>query len=496
MNFKEIISDLDLSDQQREGIRQLEADVSFFSDDFSWQAECFIISWLRDELISDRMLDKAVLTALGDQIQERMPFLQEMLTGKGDKYHDFLRRMGPYLMYMGDETCFGAMKSFSIEFGRALENAGYQVIYVSTDEMTEEFFLSLVGMTFRGIIAFQTPTFSMKVNDGRYLHDLVDVPLYWMDFDHPCWFGHYITDTPEKTTFLCVDRYYASYIEKVQHKKAVFFPPAAEPTELSSLSYDDFVSEKKKIIEYPLSFVGTCQDHLSDDLTLIRKKQPELYPLACEYADRMIAEPRKPQDIVLSEMLSDSSVMKKYFNRSEHFSDEEFDHFLQSWAFIGKDVVHHLRRNVVKTILEAGIELHVFSETFEEFSEYSNLHIHPSVGYDRTSDIYRKSLISLNVMTGHKAGFTERIANSMLCGALSFTEGTEYIDEEFRDGEDIETFRLTDEDIAGIPSRLQQLSGDKDGTLQIAYNGMKRALADHTWDKRVEQFTELFYITN
>ena len=493
MDLKSILSEIELSESEKKGIHQLKCDAYTGNNDFVWQCECFLIGWLKDKLVSAGRLDAAVLAVLGDQIQKRMPFLQEMLIGQSETYHDFIQRVSPYLMYMGDKICYGALKSFSIELGKALEKAGYQVIYVQNKDMTREFFASIAGRTFRGLIAFQNPSFTLKTTDGRYLHDLVDTPLYWMDFDNPCWYGSYIRDMPQKTKFLCVDRYYVSYIRNIQHRTAFFFPPAADPSDISSLLYDDFVIRKREMVVYPLTFVGTCSDRLDENLAIIHQQQPTLYPLALEYVDRMIAEYDKSQDVVLAELLSDVGIMQKYFNRSEPFTDEEFDQFLQSWAFIGKDVVHHLRKKVVRTILDAGIELHVFSDTFEEFSDYTNLHIHPSVDYEETSDIYRKSLISLNVMTGHKAGVTERIANSMLCGALSFTEGTEYIDEEFCEGVDIETFRLTNDDIAGIPDRIKALLSDEDAILRIAYRGMRKALQDHTWDKRVEEFNDMFY---
>ena len=183
--------------------------------------------------------------------------------------------------------------------------------------------------------------------------------------------------------------------------------------------------------------------------------------------------------------------MKEYFNRDTFFSDEEFVKFCKSWAFLGKDVSQRLRKKVVKAVLEAGIELHVFSDSFRIFEKYPNLHIHPGVDYNDVEQIYRQSLISLNVMTGHKAGFTERVADIMLGGALCFTEGTEYIDEAFTDGENIATFRLTDEDIAAIPARINELLSDQNRTLEIAYNGIKKAAEEHTWDRRADEFERL-----
>lgn len=486
-----LFSEIELNDCQRQVIHQFESDMKYADPDFEWKSACFLISWLRDELVSSGRLDETVLAVLGDDIDGRMPFLQEMLSGQGEKFHEFRRRVAPYLIYVPDGTCFGALQAFAYQFGEALERAGYEVVYAGKDEITPDFVNSLVGRTFRGIIGFQNMSFGLRLSDGRYLYDLIDAPVYDMVFDHPCWYGDTFAGMPQQVEFLCVDRYYAAYIEKYLHHRAVFFSPAGERTGLCDMTFDEFASEKKKEIIYPLSFMGTCTDSLDEDMAAIQMKQPQLYPLACTYVKRMMTEVRKPQDEVLWEILSDASVMKEYFNRDTFFSDEEFVKFCKSWAFLGKDVSQRLRKKVVKAVLEAGIELHVFGDTFSEFRKYPNLHIHPGVEYSNVCEVYRSSLISLNVMTGHKAGFTERVADIMLGGALCFTEGTEYIDEAFTDGENIATFRLTDEDIAAIPARINELLSDQDRTLEIAYNGMKKAAEEHTWDRRADEFERL-----
>ena len=89
------------------------------------------------------------------------------------------------------------------------------------------------------------------------------------------------------------------------------------------------------------------------------------------------------------------------------------------------------------------------------------------------------------MMTGHKDGFTERTAGILLGGSLCFTEGSDYIDEEFDDGNDIEIFYPTEEGIRDIPSRLADLLSDKERTLMRAYKGMRKASRHHTWDSRV-----------
>ena len=489
-----LFSEIELNDCQRQGIHQLESDMKYGDPDFEWKSTCFLISWLREELTVAGKLDETVLAVLGDDIDGRMPFLQEMLSGQGEKFHEFRRRVAPYLIYVPDGTCFGALQAFAYQFGEALKRAGYEVVYAGKDEITPDFVNSLVGRTFRGIIGFQNMSFGLRLSDGRYLYDLIDAPVYDMVFDHPCWYGDTFAGMPQQVEFLCVDRYYAAYIDKYLHHRAVFFPPAGEKTDLCDMSFAEFRNAKQSLITYPVSFMGTCTDSLDEDLSVIHEQQPTLYPLACIYVQKMMQEVRKPQDVVLHELLSDPDVMRRYFGRDDFFSDEEFVRFCKSWAFLGRDVVQHLRKKVILAILDAGVELHVFSDSFRIFEKYPNLHIHPGVDYNDVEQVYRQSLISLNVMTGHKAGFTERVADIMLGGALCFTEGTEYIDEAFTDGENIATFRLTDEDIAAIPARINELLSDQDRTLEIAYNGMKKAAEEHTWDRRADKFERLYMV--
>ena len=94
-------------------------------------------------------------------------------------------------------------------------------------------------------------------------------------------------------------------------------------------------------------------------------------------------------------------------------------------------------------------------------------------------------------MTWHKAGFTERIAEPQLRGSLVVTDSTEYLRENYTDGEDIIMFDLSDESITELPKRLKALLSDKDQLLHIAYNGYRNALEHHTWDARADEFLKM-----
>lgn len=482
-DLNELFCRAELSEEKAAGLLALTADSRFQRDRafFVVRASCFLLSWLRDELVSSQCFDSLTLEVIGDDIEKRLPILKQMLSCQGEEYKSFLMRVSPYLILEPDDTCFGALYAFAHQLGDALKRAGYRVVYSGRTAAAD----LLIGKSYRGIIGFQNMSFCLRLSDGSFIFDQTDADIYDMVFDHPCWYARELAAMPERTCFLCLDRYYAEFINGRLGHRAVFFPPAGTKSCLCDISFEEYRREKIKYVEYPLSFLGTIDDRLEADLDLIRERQPALYPLALLYVDRMQREIKKPQDMVLMELLSEDGAMERYFGQKEAFSDADFSDFLRSWAFLGKDLSMHLRTKVIKEILDAGIELHVFDQSFNKFKDYPNLHIHPGVGYQDTQKVYLKSLVSIGMMTGHKAGFTERTAGILLGGSLCFTEGSDYIDEEFDDGNDIEIFYPTEEGIRDIPSRLAALLSDKERTLMRAYKGMRKASRHHTWDSRV-----------
>lgn len=477
MGLEEIIYQTDIPDEKMAGIRQLNSDQKYAVTE-EWKADCFLISYLHAELEAAGLLDQAVLVTLADRIAERMPYLTQMITQTGSEYNRYLQRVSPYLIYVGDDTCFGALRAFSYGIGRALEDAGYQVIYAKKNERDAHFYESLCGQSFAGIIATQDTAFCHRTTDGRYLHDLINAPLYWMDYDHPAWFMDLINDMPARTVFLTVDENYAAYIRKIYHRTAVFFPPAADAAAEMPESLASFKDWKQDGIRYQISFVGTLQDDLDSDMQQIRNVMPDFYSTAATLVQQMKENTDEPQEAVLEQVCPPMDA-------------DEFSWLMHGWAFLGKDLAHRYRKKVIHSLLEAGLDVDVFHESWKIFDSYPNLHIHPSVSYEKTDEIYRQSSISLNTMTWHKAGFTERIANAQMHGALSATDGTTYIRKCYTDGQDILIYDLTDKGIEELPKRIEVLLGDKDRLMEMAYNGMKKAQSQHTWKNRARTLIQM-----
>ena len=91
-------------------------------------------------------------------------------------------------------------------------------------------------------------------------------------------------------------------------------------------------------------------------------------------------------------------------------------------------------------------------------------------------------------MSWHKGGFTERMANIMLAGAVLVTDDTTYLMGKYTD-EDLLTFSL--EEREKLPDKIKYLFDHEEYRKIIAQNGKQKTLLLHTWDKRAEQFLDI-----
>ena len=171
-------------------------------------------------------------------------------------------------------------------------------------------------------------------------------------------------------------------------------------------------------------------------------------------------------------------------------SEGEFLDLLYDFRRVIYCVMHYYRDRVLRNILQSGIKIDVFGNSWMNcpLTCYSNLVCHPDVTVEESLDIWKQSKLSLNIMSWHKGGFTERMANIMLAGAVLVTDDTTYLNGNYTD-EDLLVFSL--EERGKLPDKIKYLLAHEKQRNKIAENGRKKTLSQHTWDKRAEQFLNL-----
>ena len=359
----------------------------------------------------------------------------------------------PFYVIMGDNTCHGVLRRFAGDITKSLIKKGQAVItsdgsYGMTVNLSD-----IEGNSLKGFIGFQSivlfKDYFRKMKCPKY--------IFW--FDNPMYFGNLFEGIDDKYYLLCQDRYYAEFIEEhFGAVNALQLPPAGEDA--------GWAANKDR--PFDIVFIGAC--NYVDESVIKDEFQKEYY----EY---MKAHPNITFEQGLKELL-----VYKDFNIDE----QKFLSLLDSLQDVCRNIVNYYRTKVLETLLAAGIKIDVFGDTWDRYSGLGrdNLIKHDAVNVDESLEIWGRSKIGLNVMTWHKAGMTERIANICLSGAVCLSERTEYLDREFNNYEDIVTFNL--EHLEKLPDVVRELLANDSLRDSIAQNAYIKASKEHIWDNRAE----------
>lgn len=334
--------------------------------------------------------------------------------------HRIKEAKGTILIYKGEPICYNILNTFAEQLGEALQRLGEEVEYFDVKQSGEAALAAYAGKTYQAVIGFQSYLFDIYLpKAGVYLHDLIKGPKINFQFDHPIWMKNHYIRMPEHCYIATHDRNYAAFIEKYYPRIAgssIIFPGGCEKAagENGKQEAERNLRGAQDKKEYQISFIGTYTDYRSY-LPLIRNSQGIIKKIAAHFLFRMKQHPEETAEKALEESLRKDGIV---------LSDEEFLEVLDGVKPMIYCIMSYYREKAVKVILEAGITLEVFGDSWKKspFGDSPYLRIHEAVDMRESLEVMEKSLISFNVMAWHKDGFTERIANSMLQHSVVLTD--------------------------------------------------------------------------
>lgn len=445
------------------------------SVDDGWRTDCYLIGRYSVELQTEGIFDD-VITAVLSEAQtagretETITFLEHMIR-KDAEYWKLAEGSCDILVYKGDDVCHNVLNIFAEQFGRALSRAGKKVNYFDCEKQDIGELTLYMNQHFQAVIGVQSYLFSVKMKDEvHYLHEYIYGPKYNFIFDHPVWMRTHLKQQYPDFYVLTHDMNYVNFIEKYFHHNAILFPPAG--------MMSDDIQEKERI--YDLTFVGTYGNYWNEVLLIHQLNRKKRF-LANHFLLIMRKNPTLTAEGALQEVLKLRGMI---------LSDEEFLDLLYDLRRVIYCVMHYYRNRVLRCILQSGIKLDVFGDSWMNcpLISYPNLICHPNVTVEESLDIWKKSKLSLNIMSWHKGGFTERMANIMLAGAVLVTDDTTYLMGKYTD-EDLLTFSL--EEREKLSDKIKYLLDYEEYRKKIAQNGKQKTLLQHTWDKRAQQFLDI-----
>ncbi len=383
----------------------------------------------------------------------------------------------PILIFKGDiKVCYGILRVFSDELKNALTDLGEEVIYLDVEEDIIE---PYIDKEYKAVIAFMEVIFSNRTpggNDPLFDHFYGPKFNYWPD--HPAVFYKQLVNTPKDYYILTQDGYYAKYINKHYKSvsKAFYFPPAG-----SIRGEIRPFSERR----YEVSFLGTFKDW-QKQLKIIQRSDPQTRVIGEKFLEILVSYP---------DLTTEAAFEKTMRELGARPTEKEFVEALHQIHWLADEgVAKFYRQEMINHLIESGIDIDVFGDTWKNapFADNPHLHIHPTVPADRIADIYRDSKVSLNMMTWHKDCITERVLDSMLAGSIAVSDETAALKNEFvyNDGinDDKAEVLLYDlKNLEALPDIIRSHINDE----KLAKRGYEKALEKHTWKNRAKKLLEI-----
>ena len=441
----------------------------------SLTTDCYLVAKYSERLIAHNLFNPAVESILVEAedkgLKNEAVALLEGFLSKNDSFYMIDDCTKPVLIFRGNDTCYNVLNTFADELKKSIEKSGYKTEIFDVDREDWKEVVRYQNKHYKAVVGFQSFLFSVKMEDGkRYLADFIKAPKFNFLLDAPICFSSHLDYRAEDFTILTHDINYKNFLEKHYKQQAKLLPPGG-------MIFKNPVNINER--KYELTFLGSYGDY--------RKILLELEGLSMD--DKTVGTALFEKLKLEPELTLEAGFDKVIKERGLVMDEAAYLARLHRVRRVLYAASYYFREKAIKAILDSEIKLTVFGESFKNspFADCENLNIREEVPAERSLEVYGNSKISLNFMTWHKAGLTERMANIMLAGAVLLTDYTDGFNE--GSGEDFVDFKLSD--IDSLPGKIKELLKNESLLNKIALNGKKRAISSMTWDKRAEELLRL-----
>lgn len=366
----------------------------------------------------------------------------------------------PTIVLEGNDICHGALRDLAVSLGKAYEQLGERVIYLSPEDKDQ---LQEVLAGTKDRISMVIGAQSKALNHP-YFKRMKQVPKIQLVVDSPYFIGDFFDEMDEDYYCFFQDFKYAEYVLRYKNCKNVFYlPPGGRTTEKQ---------QTDKI--YDVSFVGSYNLPVTDIAAWS--------DLEREYYEYMLSHTEETYFEGLDHYLREKEIP---------YEEAALPEMLQKLALVCYAVNYQYRHQIIENLLSADIKLHVFGDTWQAYAGKGkeNLMIHPEVSVQESLNIYAQSKLSLNIMSWHKAGITERVLNIMASGSVCVSDKTEALMEEFiwDEKDDRQQIVLFDPGISDtLPEKIRTLLAEDAKRERIAENAAAICRENHSWSSRAK----------
>lgn len=317
-----------------------------------------------------------------------------------------------------------------------------------------------------------------------YLWDTYHIPCYNIAADHPYFYDDRLKDLPEKYRHISIDRRQKAYFEEFypEYVSRGFLPLAGTGLRQG----EDEAKTGKAGAQGAAEQAAPCYDViLTGNYTKLSFFEPYINWINEEYAAfyRGIID-----DLLEHPACTVEKVALAHCERE--MGKEPNDQLriaLHKMIFIDLYVRNYWRGKAVRTLVNAGIPVHVVGKGWEELEDVRHpecLKLHPQTDSVTCLGMLADAKVSLNVMPWFKDGAHDRVFNSILNGAVCVTDPSRYLEEELHEGDGVCYVALQDMD--ALPGKVKDLLQNDSGRNEIVRRGRAIVEQKHTWAERAK----------
>lgn len=317
-----------------------------------------------------------------------------------------------------------------------------------------------------------------------YLWDTYHIPCYNIAADHPYFYDDRLKDLPEKYRHISIDRRQKAYFEEFypEYVSRGFLPLAGTGLRQG----EDEAKTGKAGAQGDAEQAAPCYDViLTGNYTKLSFFEPYINWINEEYAafyrgiiDDLLEHPAcTVEEVALAHC---EREMGKEPNDQLRIA-------LHKMIFIDLYVRNYWRGKAVRTLVNAGIPVHVVGKGWEELEDVRHpecLKLHSQTASVTCLEMLADAKVSLNVMPWFKDGAHDRVFNSILNGAVCVTDPSCYLEEELHEGEGVCYVALQDMD--ALPEKVKDLLQNDSGRNEIVQRGRAIVEQKHTWVQRAK----------
>lgn len=328
------------------------------------------------------------------------------------------------------------------------------------------------------VITFNNLGFNMELVEGKNIWDELDIWCINILMDHPFCHKAALDAAPQHSIVLCPDKNHMRYLQRFYPQIPVtgFLPHAGKDKHITPKP----IAERSIDVIYAGGLSRKFALGMIPDFSQFSFDAKKIADTA--YED-LIAHPSKTTEQAIEDALLAQNI---------HLADDELCDFIEQIHYIDLLAVSYYREAAVRTLVEAGIPVTLYGTGWEdcEWLSAPNLHFGGRISADAVVDQMLDAKIVLSTMTWFKDGTHDRVFNGMLAGAVSVTDSSVYMREEFcgdpaNPAAELVMFEL--EQISTLPETITALLADPGRMQQIADTGREKALMSHTWQVRAKE---------